>query len=78
MIAKRKNAFTIITRASERGEPVFVIRAQDFCSTATLKLYAALCDLNGYDKRFLHSIENVMLEFKDWQQENEHLIKKPD
>lgn len=78
MSNKKKNSFTIITKATDRGEPVFVIRAQDFVSVATIKIYAALCELNGCDRKFIHSIDSIVNEFQEWQVDNEHLVKKPD
>jgi hypothetical protein len=59
-------------------EPIFIIRAQDDASLATLADYMTNAKNNRASKHFLDDISEVIWRFGDWRVNNESKCKTPD
>jgi len=60
------------------GEPIFIIRAQDDASLATLVDYMQHAKNNGAGTEFLDDVSGVIYSFGDWRANNESRCKTPD
>lgn len=59
-------------------EPVFLLRARDVTSVDVLKEYQRQSVLLSADPTHVRSLDNVISNFKAWQDENPELVKVPD
>lgn len=64
------------TPLNESHEPVFILRAQDVTSTATLLAYRDECIAMGAHPDHIASVKRVIDEFVGWQSKNS--TKMPD
>lgn len=65
-------------RLNGEDEPVFVIRARDRASVATLMDYRNNACQEGAESKMLASVDTTIEQFEQWQSENHGLIKVPD
>lgn len=63
---------------NESDEPVFVLRAQDVTSGATLAEYRRQSETYGASPEHLASLDEAIQAFARWQDENAALVKVPD
>ncbi|MDD5358357.1 MAG: hypothetical protein PHX80_04370 [Candidatus Nanoarchaeia archaeon] len=68
----------MIEKAKKRGMPYTVLIAQDRNSTFALEAYAALCAETGVSDEQIEYNESILMEFRDWQQQNKEKTKLPD
>jgi hypothetical protein len=68
----------IIEDSEAKGIPIFVLTAKDICSYRTLLAYRQECVKNDCDGLHVENVANRISEFRDWQIENENLVKIPD
>jgi hypothetical protein len=59
-------------------EPVFLLRAKDALSLATLHQYAEMASRAGCDPSFLEGVRQATNSFEDWQIKNSSLVRRPD
>ena len=73
-----KDPIKMIQGCRAKGEPFFVIRAQDMCSIAALGSYNMACSLVGVSENQLAETQALFREFTDWQHKNNARVKVPD
>lgn len=73
-----KTAESVLKSARENNEPVFVLRAKDWCSINAIYEYLEFCRAKGCDIDFRNEILNIIEDFEKWQEENKLQVKKPD
>lgn len=61
-----------------KDEPIFILRAKDITSLATLINYEDHCYTASATREFLDSIGEVVKEFSVWRAMNDDKIKIPD
>ena len=59
-------------------EPVFILRAKDSAVLETLGHYKSITRLMGASEEFLTHIEQIIIRFAEWEDDNNHLMKVPD
>lgn len=59
-------------------EPIFIIRAQDDTSPATLSDYLVNAKYQGTTKEFQSDITDIAMDFASWRSKNEDKCKTPD
>lgn len=67
----------IFEEATARGEPVFVVRAQDIQSVPTILVYREMSSAN-VDHSFVEALDDLAAEFTAWQRTNAAAMKLPD
>lgn len=60
------------------GEPVFVLRAADFCAPGAISRYSDLCIRLGCTEEHVKAIGVALARFVEWQRANPQLVKQPD
>jgi hypothetical protein len=63
---------------NESDEPVFILRAQDGTSVATLFAYMQESAKIGAPEEHIAAVDEVISDFMRWQTENHNLVKAPD
>jgi hypothetical protein len=61
-----------------QDEPIFIIRAQDALSRATINRYARLGNDTARTDEFMDGIIEVEEDFMEWQNQNRNRVKLPD
>lgn len=59
-------------------EVVFVLRARDAMSVATIECYRELCIAGDSPPEHLAAIDLSIEQMRSWQQSNPELVKRPD
>lgn len=72
-----KDALTM-SKAKRNGEPVFVLRARDSCSTETLAKWIALCKESGVVQAKITDAESDLARFVEWQDTHQDECRLPD
>lgn len=67
----------IFEEATARGEPVFVVRAQDVQSVAAIQCYRGL-SVTNVDPDFVQALDDLAAEFQHWQRLHPSQMKLPD
>lgn len=68
----------ILVDSEKKGIPVFVLTAKDKLSHQIINEYLNLAVKENCNVDFINGVEEVVNDFADWKQENNHLIKLPD
>lgn len=72
-----KNIIRMLNSAQKNNEPIFILRAKDKNSIEAIETYLKECK-NSSPKQHIKEIEQILLEFKEWQKENPKKTKYPD
>ena len=68
----------ILAEVSDKDEPIFLMRAKDKLSRATIKFYIALAKQNNCDPAFIEELKVIKKEFTAWRRANKTKVKMPD
>lgn len=59
-------------------EPVFLLRARDTTSISGLIEYRRLCIIHNSPQEHIAALDQVLENFREWQNSNLELVKTPD
>jgi hypothetical protein len=74
-----KDQKKLLSRCLLNEIPVFVLTGTDACAIAALKAYIQEARNQGCPDEFIQDLEtNILPDFKDFQEQEPELVKKPD
>lgn len=74
----KKTAESVLIRARENNEPVFVLRAKDKAAVKAIQAYQAECRRLECDNSHIEDVQSILEEFALWRANNMEQVKKPD